>query len=166
MSAAEENTADDPGAAPSVSSEGRIKSGYVDIKKVQENSGASSIFSKAFSNLKNSEFYEEPPPEVKSAAELNNAKNATAGGTKPATKNCVIVSSRQRGNPILKSIRNVPWEYGEIVPDYTMGGTTCALFLSLRYHNLNPNYVHDRLKQLGRQYELRVLLVLVSHSFM
>ncbi|CAL4145630.1 unnamed protein product, partial [Meganyctiphanes norvegica] len=70
--------------------------------------------------------------------------------------------SRGRGNPILKSIRNVPWEFGEIVPDYTMGVTTCALFLSLRYHNLNPNYIHDRLKQLGKTYELRILLVQVD----
>ena len=46
--------------------------------------------------------------------------------------------SNQRGNPLLKSIRNVPWEYGDIVPDYVMGHTCCALFLSLRYHNLNP----------------------------
>lgn len=51
MSAAEENTVDDPGTAPSVSSESRIKSGYVDIKKVQENSGASSIFSSKFVKL-------------------------------------------------------------------------------------------------------------------
>ena len=26
----------------------------------------------------------------------------------------------QRGNPILKHIRNVPWEYGSIIPDYVM----------------------------------------------
>lgn len=75
-----------------------------------------------------------------------------------------LIFTLQRGNPILKSIRNVPWEYGEIVPDYVMGATTCALFLSLRYHNLNPNYIHDRLKQLNHQYELRVLLVLVSNE--
>jgi len=67
----------------------------------------------------------------------------------------------QRGNPLLKSIFNVPWEYEEIVPDYVMGRTTCALFLSLRYHNLNPDYINERLKQLGKQYELRVLLVQV-----
>jgi DNA repair protein Rad10 len=47
----------------------------------------------------------------------------------------------QRGNPLLKSIRNVPWEYGDIVPDYVMGHTCCALFLSLRYHNLNPQVI-------------------------
>lgn len=67
----------------------------------------------------------------------------------------------QRGNPLLKSILNVPWEYEEMVPDYVMGRTTCALFLSLRYHNLNPDYINERLKQLGKQYELRVLLLQV-----
>ncbi|XP_045597820.1 DNA excision repair protein ERCC-1 isoform X2 [Procambarus clarkii] len=137
-----------------------IKSGYIDVTKRQNEDGTKSSFSKAFSNLKNSEFYEEPPPEIKAAAE--SCAKLSGAATKPSTKNCVMVSSRQRGNPILKFIRNVPWEYGDIIPDYVMGATTCAMFLSLRYHNLNPNYVHDRLKQLGRQYELRVLLVLVD----
>ncbi|XP_069684695.1 DNA excision repair protein ERCC-1 isoform X2 [Periplaneta americana] len=68
----------------------------------------------------------------------------------------------QRGNPLLKSICNVPWEYEEVIPDYVMGRTTCALFLSLRYHNLNPDYINERLKELGKQYELRVLLVQVD----
>ncbi|RXG73844.1 DNA excision repair protein ERCC-1 [Armadillidium vulgare] len=77
-------------------------------------------------------------------------------------KGCHKAFKMQRGNPILKFIRNVPWEYGEIVPDYVMGQTTCAMFLSLRYHTLNPNYIHDRLKMLGHQYELRVLLVQVD----
>lgn len=35
----------------------------------------------------------------------------------------------QRGNPLLKHIRNVPWEFSEIEPDYVMGKTACALFL-------------------------------------
>ncbi|KAM9804935.1 DNA excision repair protein ERCC-1 [Neosynchiropus ocellatus] len=74
----------------------------------------------------------------------------------------IIVSPRQRGNPILKFVRSVPWEFGEVVPDYVLGQTTCALFLSLRYHNLNPNYIHDRLKQLGQTFTLRVLLVQVD----
>ncbi|XP_066542625.1 DNA excision repair protein ERCC-1 [Hoplias malabaricus] len=74
----------------------------------------------------------------------------------------IIVSPRQRGNPILKFVRSVPWEFGEVVPDYILGRTTCALFLSLRYHNLNPNYIHERLKQLGQSFTLRVLLVQVD----
>lgn len=37
-----------------------------------------------------------------------------------------------------------------------------VLTSSLRYHNLNPNYIHDRLKQLGQTFTLRVLLVQVD----
>ncbi|CAM9642657.1 unnamed protein product [Lampetra planeri] len=76
--------------------------------------------------------------------------------------NSLLVNPRQRGNPVLKFVRNVPWEIADVVPDYVMGQTSCALFLSLRYHNLNPNYVHERLKQLGQAFDLRVLLVQVD----
>lgn len=83
--------------------------------------------------------------------------------SKISTKtHCLLVSPKQRGNPLLKSISKVPWEYEDIIPDYQMGKTTCALFLSLKYHNLNPDYIHDRLKLLGKMYELRVLLVQVK----
>lgn len=80
----------------------------------------------------------------------------------PGKTNSLLVNQRQRGNPILKYVRNIPWEFGDIVPDYVMGQTTCALFLSLRYHQLNPNYIHERLKQLGRSYDLRILLVQID----
>uniref|UniRef100_A0AAQ4RP02 ERCC1-like central domain-containing protein n=1 Tax=Gasterosteus aculeatus aculeatus TaxID=481459 RepID=A0AAQ4RP02_GASAC len=84
-------------------------------------------------------------------------------GPKPVgSGSSIIVSPRQRGNPILKFVRTVPWEFGDVAPDYVLGQTTCALFLSLRYHNLNPNYIHDRLKQLGHTFILRVLLVQVD----
>lgn len=33
---------------------------------------------------------------------------------------------------------------------------------SLRYHKLHPNYIYERLKELGKQYNLRLLLVLVD----
>lgn len=76
----------------------------------------------------------------------------------------IVVSSRQRGNPILKSIRLVPWEFSDtIVPDYLIGEKASALYLSLRYHTLNPNYIHERLKTFTGS-ELRVLLVQVDIS--
>lgn len=82
----------------------------------------------------------------------------------PAAKaNWVLVNPKQRGNPVLKSISNVPWEFDEtIIPDYVVGSTAGILFLSLRYHMLNPDYIHDRLKSLGKRFELRVLLVQVD----
>ncbi|XP_034829544.1 DNA excision repair protein ERCC-1 isoform X3 [Maniola hyperantus] len=72
------------------------------------------------------------------------------------------VHYNQRGNPLLKFIKCVPWEYDEIIPDYEIGKAICILFLSVRYHNLNPDYIHNRLKELGKKYELRVLLVQVD----
>ncbi|XP_013412183.1 DNA excision repair protein ERCC-1-like [Lingula anatina] len=85
------------------------------------------------------------------------------GAVKKTKANCLLVNPRQRGNPILKFVRNVPWEFdGDLIADYKMGQTTCALYLSLKYHNLNPDYIHERLKQLGKQYELRVLLTQVD----
>jgi DNA excision repair protein ERCC-1 len=80
----------------------------------------------------------------------------------PINPNVITVSRRQQGNPILKHIRNVRWQYGDIVPDYLLGQSTVALFLSLRYHLLNPTYVHTRIKEIGRAYRLRVLLVHVD----
>jgi len=74
----------------------------------------------------------------------------------------VLVNPKQRGNPILKSISKVIWEFDDIVPDYQMGAQVCALFLSLRYHNLNPDYIHERLKLLKDMYRLRILLVQVD----
>ncbi|XP_037372685.1 DNA excision repair protein ERCC-1 isoform X3 [Talpa occidentalis] len=79
-----------------------------------------------------------------------------------AKSTSIIVSPRQRGNPVLKFVRSVPWEFGDVLPDYVLGQSTCALFLSLRYHHLHPDYIHERLQSLGKNFSLRVLLVQVD----
>ena len=91
--------------------------------------------------------------------------NSTVEDAKrPKLSGSIIVSSRQRGNPILKSIRLVPWEFSDtIIPDYIVGAKAGALYLSLRYHNLNPEYIHERLKTFTG-FELRILLVQVDIS--
>lgn len=82
---------------------------------------------------------------------------------KPKYSNSIKVHPNQRGNPILKSIINIPWEFdSSIVPDYIVGRSACVLFLSIRYHNLKPDYINERIKLLGKNYELRVLLVQVD----
>jgi DNA excision repair protein ERCC-1 len=72
------------------------------------------------------------------------------------------VSPRQQGNGLLKYIRNVPTQLCQMVPDYIMNGTSCALFLSIKYHQLYPAYIHKRLGELGRAFKVRVLLVFVD----
>ena len=79
-----------------------------------------------------------------------------------AAPSSIIVSTRQKGNPVLTSIRSLPWEYGDIPSDFVLGNTTCAFFLSLKYHRLHPEYIYARIKSLGAKYNLRVLLTMVD----
>ena len=58
----------------------------------------------------------------------------------------------------------MPWEYGDIPADYVLGVTTCALFLSLKYHRLHPEYIYTRIKGLQGKYNLRIVLVMVDIS--
>lgn len=97
----------------------------------------------------------------KTSVEDDKTKSTLQKQTAP-NPHCILVNPKQRGNPILKSIVNVPLEFRDIVPDYIVGRTTCIMYLSLRYHSLNPDYICQRLKTLGKQFELRVLLVQVD----
>lgn len=76
--------------------------------------------------------------------------------------NSIIVSKRQEGNPVLKHIRNVPWEYRDLAPDFLVGASNCVLFLSIRYHRLHPEYVFTRVQHVGKSYNMRILLTLVD----
>lgn len=81
---------------------------------------------------------------------------------KGASVSAILVSPRQKGNPILNNVRSVGWEYSDIPADFVLGATTCALFLSLKYHRIHPEYIYSRIKALGTRYGLRILLVLVD----
>uniref|UniRef100_A0A7R9WTG4 ERCC1-like central domain-containing protein n=1 Tax=Craspedostauros australis TaxID=1486917 RepID=A0A7R9WTG4_9STRA len=74
----------------------------------------------------------------------------------------LYVSTKQRGNGVLQHIRNVPYAFTKMVPDFIMSTTQCALFLSVKYHQLYPNYIHRRLGELKSDFMLRILLVLVD----
>ncbi|KAN0091069.1 Restriction endonuclease type II-like protein [Tylopilus felleus] len=78
----------------------------------------------------------------------------------PGVGNNIIVNPNQRLNPVLECIRNVGKEFGDIVPDFQVGRTTCILFLSLRYHRLHPEYIHTRIEKLGHSFNLRILLIM------
>ncbi|CAI5519311.1 unnamed protein product [Closterium sp. Naga37s-1] len=67
----------------------------------------------------------------------------------------------QRGNPVLahiRNVRNVRWAFGEITPDYLLSPSSCALFLSLRYHLLHPDYLYFRIRELQKSFRLRIVL--------
>ncbi|BGP17304.1 hypothetical protein JCM10213_009092 [Rhodosporidiobolus nylandii] len=73
--------------------------------------------------------------------------------------NSILVATRQKGNPVINHIRTVPWEYGDIKCDYQVGATAGVLYLSIRYHLLHPEYIHQRIADLGQSYSLRIVLI-------
>ena len=94
-------------------------------------------------------------------AASNNA-NAPASSAPPVSSNAILVSRRQHGNPVLRQIRNVPWQFGESSADYVLSDTTCCLFLSLRFHLLHPGYLKRRLRELSAGWTLRFVLLMVD----
>ncbi|KAK1922718.1 putative mating-type switching protein swi10 [Papiliotrema laurentii] len=78
---------------------------------------------------------------------------------RPATsKNAIVYNARR--NPVLQSIKNVGIEIGDIVADYQVGTHNGVLFLSLKYHRLHPEYIHQRIEKMKNMYNVRILLVL------
>lgn len=77
-----------------------------------------------------------PPPSTKAAA--GGGGGSGGGGVKQPTPqtlpqrsagSSILVSPRQKGNPVIACLKSVAWEYSDIPADYGLGLTTCALFL-------------------------------------
>nr|GMD37549.1 DNA excision repair protein ERCC-1 [Ipomoea batatas] len=134
-------------------------------------------FSQAFNFVKDSEFYSQPPPPSSSASAPPESQTAaprpiiqseapSSSATRPSSsstavpppRNAILVSHRQKGNPVLKHIRNVRWVFADVVSDYLLGQNACALYLSLRYHLLHPDYLYFRIRELQKNFRLRVVL--------
>ncbi|GAB5029413.1 dna excision repair protein ercc-1 [Nannochloropsis oceanica] len=63
----------------------------------------------------------------------------------------ISLSPRQIGNPVLKHIKNVPYQIVEgLVPDFVLGAYTCCIYISIRYHLLHSKYLFQRVKELRR----------------
>ena len=45
------------------------------------------------------------------------------------TTYCITANPVQRQNPVVRFIRNIPVTFDDIIPDFVLGKTTCALFL-------------------------------------
>jgi DNA excision repair protein ERCC-1 len=78
--------------------------------------------------------------------------------------NAIQVNTKQKGNPILEFLKGkVAWEYeADLKPDFVVGQGNCALFLSLKYHRLHPEYIGTRLRDISGSYIGRFLLILVD----
>ncbi|KAI1369826.1 restriction endonuclease type II-like protein [Xylaria arbuscula] len=100
-----------------------------------------------------------PPP---SATTSNIVQPTPQALPQRSAGSSILVSPRQKGNPVLTALRSLAWEYSDIPADYGLGLTTCALFLSLKYHRLHPEYIYTRIRNLQGKYNLRILLTMVD----
>lgn len=145
--------------------ESRSKSKRDMSTSVSGNVDANVSFSQAFESMEKSQHFRTTMSEVREqSAREAAAKQATMTSEElmSAYPHVLLVSTKQRGNGILRYVRNVPIQYVQIVPDYLCGPNRCALFLSFKYHNLHPQYIYRRIKELKSDYDLRLLLCLVD----
>ncbi|GBG24030.1 DNA excision repair protein ERCC-1 [Hondaea fermentalgiana] len=93
------------------------------------------------------------------------AAGASAAGTAStsgAASASILVGLRQKKNPVLDLVENVPWKFVDMAPDFILGESTCALYLSMRYHLLHPDYLYSRISELKRDFKLRLVFCVVD----
>ncbi|KAG6584797.1 DNA excision repair protein ERCC-1 [Phytophthora cinnamomi] len=122
----------------------------------EDGSAPSSLtFSEAFAQLRKTSSYVAPPPQE----DRPPVRDAAA---------TVYVNRRQKGNPMLKSVRNVGLEFRDgLIPDYVMGeNSCCVLFLSVRYHLLHNTYLDERVQSVKKddptRYKTKLVLCFVD----
>lgn len=71
----------------------------------------------------------------------------------------IQVSNKIKGHSILNHIKLYGLKYDDIQPDFILNDSTCAVILSLKYHNLYPNYIYEKLSSVGKKYRLQILLI-------
>jgi len=139
-------------------------------RPIETNPNAS--FSQAFGSVEETSHFNNELAAVRNQTN-NNANIATTSTSRSSSSttphdsallqpHVLHVSTKQRGNGLLRYIRNVPFAYTKIAPDYIVGPNRCALYLSFKYHNLHPNYIHRRVAELKSDFDLRILLCLVD----
>ena len=73
----------------------------------------------------------------------------------------ILVSNRQKQNPVIKSIeknQSVKYESPEdpiFDADFRLGKVTGALFLSVSYHKNTPQYIVERMKGIGKKHRVK-----------
>ncbi|KAH7649581.1 excision repair cross-complementing rodent repair deficiency [Cryptosporidium bovis] len=76
----------------------------------------------------------------------------------------ILASYRQKGNAVLNYIKNVSYEFKNIVPDFLVGKYDAVIFISVKYHKLHSNYLRKRVQSLQKNYRIRIVLCLVDIS--
>ena len=75
----------------------------------------------------------------------------------------IIISERQKENPVIQLLKGIAMEWTkDLAIDFSIGHDIAVLFLSLKFHRKNPNYIINRFKEFEGPFKTRVLLLLVD----
>ncbi len=127
-----------------------------------------STFSEAFENITKSRHYEPVSTTITNTpSQTSPPKIVVAGGPVAIATNhkAILANPRQKANPILKHVRSVPIEFSSDIhmpADFSISQTNGMLYLSIKYHKLNPEYLIGRMEAMRRQFKLRIVLVQVD----
>lgn len=94
------------------------------------------------------------------------SSSSSSGASGSSSGGRMVVSTRQKGNPIMGHIRHAWFDWSsDIKPDFLPNKGTAVLYLSLRYHALNPRYLLRRMRDIRpREYRLCALIVFTDVS--
>lgn len=75
------------------------------------------------------------------------------------------VNPNQKQNPLLRCLRGIRYSFVESIAPahYVLSESTCCLILSIKYHVINSSYIYERISELKKAYQLKILIVLVDH---
>ena len=76
-------------------------------------------------------------------------------------KTVIEVSKGQQGNVLLRHFKNRRWTFAETDPDFVIGERACVVFVSLKYHLLQPEYVKARISEL-QCFDICIVLCLID----
>jgi DNA excision repair protein ERCC-1 len=73
----------------------------------------------------------------------------------------IVIHERQKRNEyLMKHIKNAKYSFtSEDLPADFIFNSSCAIYLSAKYHIKNENFIKNRIVMIGKTYKLRVLLL-------
>jgi DNA excision repair protein ERCC-1 len=93
-----------------------------------------------------------PPPTRKTnttPVPIQNTPRNLIGSHPCPPPQTIYVANRQQQNPVIQHVKNVKPEFrGDIIPDFILNDTTCALFISIAYHLKKEDYLWKRIQSI------------------
>jgi len=148
-----------------------VQSASLDVALAPANARlvVASSFSQAFDPIKDTKYYQKNThPSIHSdtqkiTEDAGIQHHPGDGAVLLRQSHVLYYAWRNRDNPLMDFIRNVPTAMDkDLIPDFLLGQTSCALYVTLKKHMQDPKYILERIAKLGNMYKLRVLLILVN----